>query len=106
MPAQPLVRVRKKESDVYKVKVAAAPPTLHCVTAGVDDVERLTGGKANAERLIEGSFRFLLERESNTSILRSFRITDIGRYIVFRTVELSLRGIPGASPKGRGNVVV
>jgi hypothetical protein len=30
--------------------------------------------------LIEESFSFLLERESNTSILRSFRITDISRY--------------------------
>jgi hypothetical protein len=48
--------------------------------AGVGDVECPTDGKANAERLIEESFRFLLERESNTSILRSFRITDISRY--------------------------
>jgi hypothetical protein len=63
----------KKEPDVYEIEVAAAQPTLHCVTAGAGDVECLTGGKANAERLIEESFRFLLERESNTSILRSFR---------------------------------
>ena len=80
MSAQPPVRVMKKEPDVYEVEVTAARPTLHCVTAGADDVECLTGGKANAERLIEESFRFLLERESNTSILRSFRITDISRY--------------------------
>jgi len=80
MPAQPPVRVMKKEPDVYEVEVAAARPTLHCVTAGAGDVECLAGGKANAERLIEESFRFLLERESNTSILRSFRITDISRY--------------------------
>jgi hypothetical protein len=80
MPAQPSVRVMKKEPDVYEVEVAAAQPTLHCITAGVGDVECLTGSKANAERLIEESFRFLLERESNTSILRSFRITDISRY--------------------------
>jgi hypothetical protein len=80
MPAQPSVRVTKKEPDVYEVEVGAAQPTLHCIAAGVGDVERLTGGKANAERLVEESFRFLLERESNTSILRSFRITDISRY--------------------------
>ena len=70
----------KKERDVYEVEVAAARPTRHSVTAGAGDVERLTGGKANAERLIEESFRFLLERESNTSILRSFQITDISHY--------------------------
>jgi hypothetical protein len=80
MPAQPTVRVMKKEPDVYEVEVAAAQPTFHCVTAGAGDVEYLTGGKANAERLIEESFRFLLEHESNASILRSFRITDISRY--------------------------
>jgi hypothetical protein len=80
MPAQPSVCVIKKEPEVYEVEVTAAQPTSHCITAGVGDVEYLTGGKANAERLIEESFRFLLERESNTSILRSFRITDISRY--------------------------
>jgi hypothetical protein len=80
MPAQPPFHVMKKEQDVYEVEVAGAQPTLHRVIAGTGDVECLTGGKANAERLIEESFRFLLERESNTSILRSFRITDISRY--------------------------
>jgi hypothetical protein len=80
MPAQPSVRVMKKEPGVYEVEVAAAQPTLHRITAEVGDVECLTSGKASAEHLIEESFRFLLERESNTSILRSFRITDISRY--------------------------
>ena len=80
MLLQPTLHVMKKERDVYEVEVAAARPTRHSVTAGVGDVERLTSGKANAERLIEESFRFLLERESNTSILRSFQITDISHY--------------------------
>jgi hypothetical protein len=80
MAAHPSVRVIKKEPDVYEVEVGAAQSTLHSIAAGVGDVEYLTGGNANAERLIEESFRFLLERESNTSILRSFRITDISRY--------------------------
>jgi len=84
----------KKERDVYEVEVAAARPTRHSVTAGAGDVERLTGGKANAERLIEESFRFLLERESNTSILRSFQITDISRY--FPEYEREIRGRLGS----------
>lgn len=79
----------KKEPDVYEVEVTAAQPTVHCITAGVGDVERLTGGKASAECLIEESFRFLLERESNTAILRSFRITDISRY--FPEYERAIR---------------
>ena len=80
MPAQPPIRVTKEEPDVYDVEVAAARATRHRVTAGTGDVERLTGAKANAERLIEESFRFLLEREPNASILRSFDITDISQY--------------------------
>ena len=80
MLPEPTLRVMKKGRDVYEVEVAAARPTRHSVTAGAGDVERLTGGKASAERLIEESFRFLLEREPNTAILDSFRITDIGRY--------------------------
>jgi hypothetical protein len=80
MPAQLSVRVIKKEPDAYEVEVAAAQRTLHCITAEPADVERLAGAKTSAERLIEESFRFLLERESNTSILRSFHITDISRY--------------------------
>lgn len=80
MPAQPPIRVTKEEPDVYDVEVAAARATRHRVTAEAGDVERLTGAKANAERLIEESFRFLLEHEPNTSILRSFDITDISQY--------------------------
>lgn len=80
MPAQPPILVTKEEPDVYHVEVAAARATRHRVTAEAGDVERLTGAKANAERLIEESFRFLLEREPNASILRSFDITDISQY--------------------------
>jgi hypothetical protein len=80
MLPQPTLRVMKTERDVYEVEVAAARPTRHSVTAGADDVDRLTCGKASAERLIEESFRFLLERESNTLILRSFQINDISHY--------------------------
>ena len=94
MLPQPTLRVMKKERDVYEVEVAAARTTRHSVTAGAGDVERLTGGKANAERLIEESFRFLLERESNTSILRSFQITDISHY--FPEYEREIRGRLGS----------
>ena len=94
MLPQPTLHVMKKERDVYEVEVTAARPTRHSVTAGAGDVERLTGGKANAERLIEESFRFLLERESNTSILRSFQITDISHY--FPEYEREIRGRLGS----------
>ena len=58
----------KKEPDVYEVEVAAAQPTLHCITAGVGDVECLTGGKANAERLIEESYHLLSDVSNKLSV--------------------------------------
>ena len=73
MPAQPPVRVTKKEPDIYDIAVV---PRGLCVTA---EGERCQA-KANAKGPIKESFRFLLEREPNTSILRSFHITDISRY--------------------------
>jgi hypothetical protein len=102
MLPQPTLRVVKKERDVYEVEVAAARPTRHSVTAGAGDVERLTGGKANAERLIQEGFRFLLERKSNTSILRSFRITDISHY--FPEYEREIRRRLGTPARGGAQV--
>jgi len=46
---------------------------------------------ANAKRLFKESFRFLLEREPNTSILRSFHITDISRYFPNTNLEIRRR---------------
>jgi hypothetical protein len=40
----------------------------------------LTAGQVSDEALILRSFEFLLERESNTSILREFDLRVIGRY--------------------------
>jgi len=54
--------------------------TTHQVTVTADDVERLAQGELPVERLVEVSFRFLLERESRESILRAFELSLIGRY--------------------------
>jgi len=40
----------------------------------------LAGGKASTKTLIEKSFEFLLERESNTMILSRFDLPVIGHY--------------------------
>jgi hypothetical protein len=96
MPAQPSVCVVKTEPDVYEVDVAAAQPTHHRVTALPDTVKRLTGGEASTERLIDESFRFLLEREPNTSILHAFQLSDIGRY--FPEYEPEIRRRLASSP--------
>jgi hypothetical protein len=62
------------------VEVGGGTPTRHEVTASAADVARLTPKGHSPEALIEASFRFLLDRESKESILRSFDLTVISRY--------------------------
>ena len=66
--AQYRVEVREGESS-----------TTHEVTASGAHVARYGGGAA-AERLIEESFRFLLEREPKESILGIFELPLIERH--------------------------
>ncbi|MCP5109649.1 MAG: hypothetical protein GY953_02315, partial [bacterium] len=53
--------------------------------------QKLTGGACPVETLVERSFEFLLERESNTSILRRFELPVIGSY--FPEYERTIRGM-------------
>jgi hypothetical protein len=50
------------------------------VKLSADYYQKLTGGRVSPEALIEKSFEFLLERESNTMILSHFDLPLIGRY--------------------------
>ncbi len=54
--------------------------TVHEVAVKKEDYQRLTQGEVSVKRLVDESFRFLLERESNNSILRSFDLMVINRY--------------------------
>ena len=75
-----MISVTAQGEGVYEVVVQGASTTTHRVTVQEADYQRLTGGSVTPEVLLETSFRFLLERESNTSILRSFDLMVIGRY--------------------------
>lgn len=75
-----MIKVHHVSGDEYEVKVAGTTQTTHRVTLRDVDRERLGGKDVSAEQLVEESFRFLLEREPNTSILSSFELPVIGRY--------------------------
>jgi len=51
----------------------------------------LVGASVPPMRLIEESFRFLLEREPNTSILSTFDLPVIGRYFPEYEREIARR---------------
>ena len=87
------IRVENTGAGSYQVTVEGVSTTVHSVSITPEYLLKLTGGRASAETLIEKSFEFLLERESNTSILRSFDLPTIQRYFpeYERTIESTLR---------------
>lgn len=84
-----MIKVQKINGTQFDVTVEGRRVTTHKVTVQPSYYEKLTGGRVTVETLVEKSFEFLLERESNTSILRSFDLPVIGRY--FPEYESTIR---------------
>ena len=75
-----MITVKPIDSNTFEVTVAAGTTTTHKVTLQPSYYEKLTSKRVAPEVLIEKSFRFLLDRESNSSILHSFDLPVIGQY--------------------------
>jgi len=90
-----MIVVKHSADDEWVVRVQGAVATHHRVRVTKADLDRLSEGQST-ERLLEESFRFLLERESNTSILGSFDLPLISRYFpeYEREIRARLRQIP------------
>ena len=71
------MKIEKLGGDVFKVTISGPTKTVHKVTVTDNHYKRLTDGRVTKESLLEFSFKFLLDREPNTSILSSFDITVI-----------------------------
>jgi hypothetical protein len=84
-----MVTVEKIDERTFKVTIASRTTSTHTVSVDPAYHEKLTGGRVSAEKLVEKSFEFLLKRESNTSILRTFDLPVIGRY--FPEYETTIR---------------
>jgi len=74
------IQVTQKDPETFEVTVTESTTTTHTVKLRPDYYKRLTGGKATPEALIKESFLFLLERESNTMVLPSFKLPMISQY--------------------------
>jgi hypothetical protein len=73
-------RIDDGDPLVFKVTVRdQGSETQHRVTLSRKDLQRLGGG-VDSESLIDGAFRFLLEREPKESILVRFDVSVITRY--------------------------
>ena len=74
------VSVEPIEADDFLVEVSAASSTRHRVTLTDAYWNQVWNGRMTKVEIIERSFAFLLERESNVSILSSFELPVIQRY--------------------------
>jgi hypothetical protein len=85
-----VITVQHSTGDEWVVSIDAGSKTRHRVRVSQKDIQRLAQGKS-AEVLIRESFRFLLEREPNTSILSSFELPLIGQYFPEYEQEIKAR---------------
>jgi hypothetical protein len=74
------INVLSLDSTNFRVTVASNTTTMHEVTIRADYALKLTAGKVPTAELVKKSFEFLLAREANTSILRSFDLSEIAHY--------------------------
>ena len=94
------ITIKKMNETTFKVTVWDQTTTSHLVTVSPEYWYKLTEGKVPAEKLVEKSFEFLLEREPNTSILGEFDLPKIQRY--FPEYEQTIRTIlSDPSPQNR-----
>ena len=74
------MKIEKLSGDVFRVTIFGPSKTEHKVTVTDNHFKRLTANRVTKESLLKFSFKFLLKREPNTSILSSFDIVVIQNY--------------------------
>jgi len=75
-----MITVNTIDSTNFEVIVEGHTTTTHRVTLTHLYYQKLTNNQVTPETLVEKSFEFLLERETNTSILSRFDLPIIERY--------------------------
>ena len=83
------VSIQMLSNNKYEVTVQSNTITTHIVSLSDEVHKNLTNNKVTKEELLDFSFKFLLDREPNTSILSSFELTIISIY--FSDYEKSVK---------------
>ena len=81
--------ITELSKDKFKIIVKANQISKHVVYVTYEMLFNLTKNKISKKELLNFSFNFLLERETNTSILSSFDITVISKYFPEYTTKVS-----------------
>ena len=83
------ISIKTLSNNEYEVTVQSNTITTHLVTLSDEVHKNLTNEKVTKEELLDFSFKFLLDREPNASIMSSFELTVISRY--FSDYEKSVK---------------
>ena len=74
------ILIKKNDNNTFAVSIESLINSNHIVTLNDDIHNEITKGFKSKEELILFSFKFLLERENNTSILSNFNLEIIQNY--------------------------
>ena len=98
-----MTTVEKIDDRTFSVTVEDQTTTTHTVTVDPSYHQKLTGNRVSTKYLVKKSFEFLLEREPNTSILRTFDLPVIGSYFpeYETTIQTMLDDAVGHHQRGR-----
>lgn len=94
------ITVKALDDHSFEVQVEGGSGSSHLVTVRPEYARLLTEDRVTTTELVRVSFEFLLARESNTSILRSFDLAVIARYFpdYEHTVRANLRRPSSGQP--------
>ena len=74
------ILIKKNDNNTFAVSIENSVNSNHIVTLNDDIHFEMTKGIKSKTELILFSFKFLLERENNTSILSNFNLEIIQNY--------------------------
>ena len=80
MWTEKLIEISKIDEETFEVTLTKDSITTHRIKLSSKVYKKLSGSKISEIELIKKSFEFLLERESNESILRVFNLEIIETY--------------------------
>ena len=75
-----MIEISKIDEEMFKVTLTKTSTSIHRVRLSSEVYKKLSNSKISEIELIKKSFEFLLQRESNESILREFNLETIETY--------------------------
>ena len=83
-----MIEISKIDEEIFEVTVTKDSTTNHRVKLSSNVYKQFSDFKISKIELIKKSFEFLLERESNQSILREFNLETIEAYFPEYSVSI------------------